>query len=82
MVSGLNGSWDVQEDLIGHERERKGDERKRAEAHAQWLAQRDEQDVQQLMEGMRNGFRKPKGPSFLQDEATPTPFPQTIADQH
>jgi len=23
-----------------------------------------------MMEGMRNGFRKPKGPSFLQDEAT------------
>ena len=65
----------MQEDLIGHERDRKGDERLRAEAHAQWLAQQDERDVQRMMEGMRNGFRKPKGPSFLQDEAWPLPAP-------
>ena len=60
----------MQEDLIGHERERRGDERLRAAAHAQWLAQQDEVDVQRLMDGMKNGFRKPKRAAFLMDEVT------------
>lgn len=58
----------LQEDLIGHEKERKGDERRRAEAHAQWLAQQDEADVKRLMDGMKNGFRQPRRPGFLLEE--------------
>lgn len=57
----------VQEGLIGHERERRGDERLRAAAHAEWLAQQDEADVQRLMDGMKNGFRQPKRPAFFLD---------------
>ena len=64
----------LQEDLIGHERERKGDERLRAEAHAQWLAQQDEADVKRLMDGMKSGFRQPKRPGFLLEEVFPFPF--------
>ena len=62
------GPGAVQEDLIGHERERKRDEKLRAAAHASWLAQQDEEDVRRLMDGVQNGFRKAQGPSFLQDD--------------
>ena len=58
----------LQKELIGHEKERKGDEKRRRALHAEWLAQQDEQQVQQLMDGVRNGFRRRKGPAFLQDD--------------
>ena len=61
------GSRHVQRDLIGHEKERRGDERLRAAAHAQWLAQQDEDEVKRLMDSMRNGFKKSKRPSALLD---------------
>ena len=61
----------AQEDLIGHERERKGDGKRRAALHSEWLAQKDESETAKLMAAMRRGFRRPRGPAFLGDDVTP-----------
>lgn len=56
-----------QDDLIGHEKERRRDEKLRAKAHAEWQEKQDEADVQAVLNGIRGGFRKPKA-HFLHEE--------------
>ena len=60
----------VQEDLIGYERERKGDAKRRAEAHAAWLEKEDERDMKRLMDGIQNGFKRRKGHEMLDVEVS------------
>lgn len=61
----------LQEDLIGQEKERKGDEARRAKLHQQWLEQQDEQQVAQLLQGVRNGFRRKRAGDLLDDDVMP-----------
>ncbi|KAL0051020.1 hypothetical protein WJX82_000735 [Trebouxia sp. C0006] len=56
------------EDLIGQEKERAGDESRRAKVHQQWLEQQDEQQVAQLMAGLRNGFRRKRAGDLLDED--------------
>ncbi len=63
----------LQEDLIGQERDKAGDERQRAKLHQQWLEQQDAQQVAQLLEGVRNGFRRKRAGDLL-DENVSTCF--------
>lgn len=55
-----------QEDLIGAEADGKHDEKRRAALHAAWLAQQDAAAVEQLMAGVKNGFRRKR--NALDDE--------------
>ena len=57
----------MQEDLIGAERERRGDEKRRAALHAEWAAGRDEDEIKELMEGVKGGFRKRRRAGALDD---------------
>lgn len=57
----------IQEDLIGAERERRGDEKRRAALHAEWAAGRDEDEIKELMEGVKGGFRKRRRAGALDD---------------
>ncbi|KAK9843452.1 hypothetical protein WJX81_003239 [Elliptochloris bilobata] len=54
-------------DLIGAGTERRGDERRRAALHAEWAAVRDEEDIKELMEGVKGGFRKRRRAGALDD---------------
>lgn len=58
----------LQEDLIGAGTERRGDERKRAALHAEWAAGRDEDEIKELLEGVKGGFRKRRRGGALADE--------------
>lgn len=60
----------MQRDLIGHEKDRKGDEQRRARLHAEWQVAEDERNLRRLMDGVQNGFRKPQGPSYLEGEVS------------
>lgn len=57
----------AQAELIGHEQDKAGDEKLRARLHQEWLQQQDAHQVEQLMNGVRNGFRR-KRPGDLLDE--------------
>ena len=57
----------AQEELIGAEQEGRKDEKRRAALHAQWLARQDEAAVEQLLHGVKNGFRRRR--HALDDEA-------------
>lgn len=50
----------MQKDLLGDEveRERKRDEKNRAALHARWLEEQDAGQVEQLLQGVHNGFRR------------------------
>lgn len=61
----------MQEDLIGQEKDKKGDEGRRAKLHQQWLEQQDAQQVAQLMQGVRNGFRRKRAGDFLDEDVSP-----------
>ena len=61
---------ELQEDLIGQEKERAGDESRRAKVHQQWLEQQDEQQVAQLMAGLRNGFRRKRAGDLLDEDVS------------
>ena len=67
----------IQEDLIGAERERRGDEKRRAALHAEWAAGRDEDEIKELMEGVKGGFRKRRRAGAL-DDAVRHPNPETL----
>lgn len=56
------------EDLIGQEKENKGDEARRARLHQQWLEQQDAQQVAQLLQGVRNGFRRKRAGDLLDED--------------
>lgn len=56
----------VQEDLIGAEQEGRHDEKRRAKLHAAWLEQQDNAQVEQLLHGVKNGFRRRR--NALDDE--------------
>ncbi|DBA81996.1 TPA: hypothetical protein ACH3X1_007699 [Trebouxia sp. C0004] len=56
------------EDLIGQEKERAGDESRRAKVHQQWLEQQDAQQVAHLMAGLRNGFRRKRAGDLLDED--------------
>ncbi|KAK9829129.1 hypothetical protein WJX72_004046 [[Myrmecia] bisecta] len=59
----------ILEGLIGAEAEKRGDSKRRAALHAQWLEEQDEAQVQQIMDGIKNGFRRRRGPAgFLDDD--------------
>ena len=60
----------VQEDLIGQEKDRKGDEVRRAKLHQQWLEQQDALQVAQLMQGVRNGFRRKRAGDLLDEDVS------------
>ena len=68
---------ELQEDLIGQEKERAGDESRRAKVHQQWLEQQDAQQVAHLMAGLRNGFRRKRAGDLL-DEDVSSWFPQAL----
>ena len=61
----------LQEDLIGQEKESKGDEARRAKLHKQWLEQQDEQQVAQLLQGVRSGFRHKRAGDVLDEDVNP-----------
>ncbi|CAL8462965.1 g2499 [Coccomyxa elongata] len=56
----------ILEDLIGMEKDGRHDEKRRAALHAAWLERQDEAVVEQLMHGIKNGFRRKR--SALDDE--------------
>ncbi|KAA6429962.1 MAG: hypothetical protein FRX49_00394 [Trebouxia sp. A1-2] len=56
------------EDLIGQEKDRAGDESRRAKVHQQWLEQQDAQQVAHLMAGLRNGFRRKRAGDLLDED--------------
>ena len=58
----------LQEDLIGHGKDKAGDERRRLEMHQQWLEQQDQQQLAKLVDGVRNGFRRKRAGDILLDE--------------
>jgi len=60
-----------QADLIGAGSDRRGDEKKRAALHAEWVAGRHEQDIQELLEGVKGGFRKRRRGGALDDAVRP-----------
>lgn len=60
----------LQEDLIGQERDRKGDEALRAKLHQEWLEQQDAQQVAQVMQGVRNGFRRKRAGHLLDHDVS------------
>lgn len=60
----------LQEDLIGQEKERAGDESRRAKVHQQWLEQQDARQVAQLMAGLRNGFRRKRAGDLLDEDVS------------
>lgn len=60
----------MQEDLIGQEKDRKGDEVRRAKLHQQWLEQQDALQVAQLMQGVRNGFRRKRAGDLLDEDVS------------
>lgn len=47
----------MQAELIGHEKDGKRDEGKRAKLHAQWQEAQDDEAVQHLLKGVQHGFR-------------------------
>lgn len=51
-----------QAELIGHEKDGKRDEAKRAALHARWQEAQDEEAVQRLLRGIQHGFRSRRGP--------------------
>ncbi len=61
----------LQADLIGAEQEGRHDEKRRAALHAAWAAQQDAAAVEQLLAGVKNGFRKRR--HALDDEVRFTP---------
>ena len=61
----------MQEELIGHEKDKAGDEGKRAKLHQQWLEKQDEQELAKLMDGVRNGFRRKRAGDLLLDDVQP-----------
>ena len=58
----------MQAGLIGHEKEGRHDERRRASAHAAWQEQQDEAAVQKLLQGLKHGFRRRHASSALDVE--------------
>lgn len=58
----------MQEELIGQEKDKAGDEAKRAKLHQQWLEKQDEQELANLMDGVRNGFRRKRAGDLLLDD--------------
>ena len=54
--------------LIGHERDKAGDEALRRGLHAQWLERQDDDAVAQLMEGVRSGFRRKRAGDLLDED--------------
>lgn len=56
--------------MIGQEKDRKGDEARRAKLHQQWLEQQDAQQVAQLMQGVRNGFRRKRAGDLLDEDVS------------
>ena len=64
----------VQEDLIGHGKDRAGDESKRAKLHQQWLEQQDDRQVARLLEGVRNGFRRKRAGNLLDEDVSPLDY--------
>jgi len=61
---------ELQEDLIGQEKERAGDESRRAKVHQQWLEQQDAQQVAHLMAGLRNSFRRKRAGDLLDEDVS------------
>ena len=64
--------------MIGQEKDRKGDEARRAKLHQQWLEQQDAQQVAQLMEGVKNGFRRKRAGDLLDEDVSPPENSQAI----
>ena len=57
-----------QADLIGTAKETGADLRKREQLHRQWAEQRDAKELQQVLRGLKNGFRRRRGAGFMDDE--------------
>ena len=57
-----------QADLIGKAKETDKDRAMRERLHLDWEAQQDDKDVQQVLRGLKGGFRRRRGAGFLDDE--------------
>ncbi|GAB4819013.1 hypothetical protein N2152v2_006059 [Parachlorella kessleri] len=55
-------------DLIGTAKETGADLRKREQLHRQWAEQRDAKELQQVLRGLKNGFRRRRGAGLMDDE--------------
>jgi hypothetical protein len=42
----------------------------RARVHAEWVAKQEEQQVKDLMEGLKNGFRRKRRAGLLDDDVS------------
>ena len=57
-----------QADLIGNGKETAKDGKMRLLLHRQWAEAQDDKELQQVMRGLKNGFRRRRGAGFLDDE--------------
>lgn len=60
----------LQAGLIGAAKETAKDGRLRQQLHRQWAEQQDDKELQQLMAGLKNGFRRRRGGGFFDDEVS------------
>ena len=70
-----------QVDLIGKAKETRTDRRKREELHRQWAEQRDAKELQQVLKGLKQGFRRKHRDGFMDDEVrllVVVPFTATV----
>ncbi|KAL6779500.1 hypothetical protein ACKKBG_A12550 [Auxenochlorella protothecoides x Auxenochlorella symbiontica] len=64
---GLDDRGDLA-DLIGKERERKRDAAARERLHQEWTAAQDARELQDVLRGLRRGFRRARGDGLWDDE--------------
>ena len=64
----------LQAGLIGHQGDRAGDEVLRRRLHAEWLEKQDQDAVAQLMDGVRNGFRRKRAGDLLAEDVRHLPL--------
>ncbi|KFM24137.1 hypothetical protein F751_1402 [Auxenochlorella protothecoides] len=74
---GLDDGGDLA-DLIGKERERKRDAAARERLHQEWTAAQDARELQDVLRGLRRGFRRARGDGLWDDEVRRV-FPGTMA---
>lgn len=60
-----------QADLIGTAKETHKDLHKRDELHRQWAEQQDAKDLQQVLRGLKHGFRRRGRGGFMEEEVRP-----------
>lgn len=61
----------LQADLIGTAKETHKDLHKRDELHRQWAEQQDAKELQQVLRGLKHGFRRRGRGGFMEEEVRP-----------